>query len=341
MKNNNSDIINTTDSIRRFRIPLRIVTVLILVALLVLLWVGMLGSPYDRTDSTYSNFVIEEYDTIADVASKLHEEGYVRKASDFELLTKLTFSDEFREGTYFLSPSMSSFSIIQTFNSGLTTSEGFSIPAGYTVEQIATSLDRDGFVDKEAFLKAASSEELKAIDILAEGSEGLTGTDLIEGFLFPSDYVLSADADESMIIIMMVDAFSNFYTDDYRARADEMGLTPREVLIIASMIEKETSIDKERAAVSSVIHNRYNLEIATDEEIPEHPLCSPSRESIIAALYPEETDNIHYVLSSRLDGSHKFADNDEEYEALLEEYNNAVADKEAAESDDSVQEGEE
>jgi UPF0755 protein len=131
---------------------------------------------------------------------------------------------------------MNSFSIIHTLSSGLTTSEGFTIPAGYTLDQIATALDRDGLADKKAFLEAAESPELSELPIIAEGSKGLKGKDLIEGFMFPSEYVLSADADESMMIIMMIDAFSNFYNDDYRARADEMGNTPRQVLIWASII---------------------------------------------------------------------------------------------------------
>jgi UPF0755 protein len=329
--NNN---VNAEKRRKRFRTPLRIVLVLIAVSVLLFAGINYLGSPCDRTKSTYSNFVVEEQDSLKDVSAKLEDEGFIKSASGFELLTKLTLSGEFRPGTYFLSPSMSSFSIISTLNSGLTTSEGFTIPAGLTVDQIATSLDRDGLADKDAFLEAASSPALAEIDIIAEGSKGLKGTELIEGFLFPSEYVLSVDADESMMIIMMIDAFSNFYNEDYRARADELGITARQVLTIASIIEKETSVDKERAAISAVLHNRYNLEISTDEEVPDYPLCSPGKESIIAALYPDENDYTHYVLSSKLDGTHVFTDNDEEYEALLKEYEEAVEAKKAADESD-------
>ena len=76
-----------------------------------------------------------------------------------------------------------------------------------------------------------------------------------------------------------------------------------------------------------MIHNRYNLELAGEDEIPKVPLCSPSKESIIAALYPEEAEYTHYVLSSKLDGTHKFTSDDAEYEKLKAEYEAAVKER--------------
>ena len=312
---------------RRFRWPLRIIIALIVISLLALLGIYQLNKPCDRTDATYKNIVIEEGASRSDVAKKLAKEGIVRKASSFELLSKITFSGNFRSGMYFLSPSMDSISIIKTLQNGLTTQTGFTIPPGYTVDQIATALDRDGLADKAAFLEAVSSPDLSEMEVLTDPTGELSGSDLVEGFLFPSEYNLSTDADESMMVIMMIDAFANFYNDEYQARADELGLTPREVLIIASMIEKETTVEKEKAAISAVIHNRYNLELAGEDEIPKVPLCSPSKESIIAALYPEEAEYTHYVLSSKLDGTHKFTSDDAEYEKLKAEYEAAVKER--------------
>lgn len=313
---------------RRFKWPLRIIIALIAVVLLALLGIYQLNKPYDRTDATYKNIVIEEGAGISDVAKKLADEGIIRKASSFETLSKISFSGDFRPGMYFLSPSMDSISIIKTLHRGLTTQTGFTIPPGYTVDQIATALDRDGLADKKAFLEAVSSPALSEIEVLTDPTGELSGSDLVEGFLFPSEYSLSSDADESMMVIMMIDAFSNFYNEEYRARADELGITPREVLIIASIIEKETTVEKERAAISAVLHNRYNLELMGDDEKPKVPLCSPSKESIIAALYPEENDYTHYVLSSKLDGTHRFTSDDAEYEKLKAEYEEAVKAKE-------------
>lgn len=330
-------------AVKRFRKPLRIIGVLIVLSALVLWGVFMLSRPCDRTDATYSNFVVEENDTKAQVAENLYKNGFISDASRFELLLKLSFKGNFRPGTYFLSPSQSSFEIIHALSNGLTTSQGFTIPAGLTVDQIATALDRDGIVDKKKFMKAASSKDLLQIDIIKEGideNSNIKGSDLIEGFILPTDYRLSSDVDESMIIIMMIDAFSNFYNEDYRARAEEMGMDVRDVLAIASVIEKETSVDSERAKISAVLHNRYNLEMTDKKEIYDIPICNPSEESIIAALYPEETEDVYYVLSSELDGTHKFTSDESEYQAWLEEYNNAVKEREEAEASASEPEAE-
>jgi UPF0755 protein len=79
------------------------------------------------------------------------------------------------------------------------------------------------------------------------------------------------------------------------------------------------------------------MELISIDELPEKPLCSPSRESIMAALYPEEHEYTHYVLNSTLDGTHRFTADDDEYELWLEEYEDAVkaASEEAEEAEEA------
>lgn len=337
------NIINEDDTInvKRFTRPLRIMAVLIALSLLVFALVNSLAAPRDRTEAAFKNVVIEEGDSTEDAAKKLQKSGIIKKASDFELLMKLTPSGAIRPGTYFLSPSMNSFDIIHMLTKGITTSTGFNIHAGLTVDQIATTLERDKLASKDAFIKAASDEALSQLELVSEDSKGLKGTDLIEGFLLPGKYNLSADADEGMMVFMMLDSFSNFYDEDCRARADELSLSTRDVLVIASIIEKNTSIDKERTAISSVIHNRISLEMTEKGEIPKVPLCSPGKESIMAALYPEETEYTYYTLSSKLDGTHVFTSDEAEYRAFIEEYKEASEAKKAEEAEEAAKAEEE
>ena len=328
-------------NIRRFRRPLRIITVLIILAAVVLWYVYMMSRPYDRTRTTYADFVVEEGDGLNTIAEHLDEQKFIKSASRFETLGKLTLAKDFKPGTYYISPSMDSLSILRTLQSGVTTSKGFTVPAGYTITQLAAALDRDGLADREKFLEAAASPDLAQLEVLGENEEGLTGTDLIEGFLLPGEYTLSSDADETMMIIMMLDAFGNFYNDDCSARADELGITTRQLLVMASMIEKETSVDKERSIISGVIHNQINMELIKIDELPDKPLCSPSKESIMAALYPDEHEYTYYVLDSTLDGTHRFTSDEAEYNALLAEYEDAVKAEAAAEEADAAEEAEE
>lgn len=280
-----------------------------------------MASPYERTVSTYKPIIVNEEDGLDDVAQTLEDEGIVKNAPDFVKIARLSRSTKPRPGMYYLSPSMNSVEIARTLVRGISTSNGFTIPAGYNLEQIASALAGDGLADKDKFLEAAGSKDLQQFDIIGKNS---LGSDQVEGFLFPGKYTIGYDADESMLIMAMLNQFDLFFNEDYRARADELGLSIREIVYIASMIELETNIDKERPAISAVIHNRYNLDLISKEEIRKAPLCNPGAQSIIAALYPEDNDNIYYVYSSRLDGSHIFTDDEDEYGSLVEAYKNAM-----------------
>ena len=80
------------------------------------------------------------------------------------------------------------------------------------------------------------------------------------------------------------------------------------------------------------------MELVSVDDLPDKPLCSPSRESIMAALYPEEHEYTYYVLNSTLDGTHRFTADEEEYNSWLEEYEDAVkaASEEAEEAEGSA-----
>ena len=306
---------------KRFHKPLRIIAVIIAVVFAVLLFFNIMQKPFDRTNNEYTSVTIEEGDDLNAAAKRLEEAGIVESSSRFSLVSRMALQTDIKPGTYYLSPSMDSVSIAKAICKGNVTLNGFIIPDGFTADQTFTSLARDGFGDKDAFMKAASDPFLQDIDFIGKDVDG---AEQIEGFLLPGTYRLNTEADETMIIMTMLDSFSNFFNDDYRARADELGLSVREVVVIASMIEKETSVDSEKARISSVLLNQMNLEMI---ELPKVPLCSPGEASITAALYPEDSEDIYYVLSSKLDGSHVFTSDEAEYNALLEEYNQAAQER--------------
>jgi UPF0755 protein len=308
---------------KRFHKPLRIIAVIIAVVFAVLLFFNIMQKPFDRTNNEYTSVTIEEGDDLNAAAKRLEEAGIVESSSRFSLVSRMAFQTAIKPGTYYLSPSMDSVSIAKAICKGNVTLNGFIIPDGFTADQTFTSLARDGFGDKDAFMKAASDPFLQDIDFIGKGVDG---AEQIEGFLLPGTYKLNTEADETMIIMTMLDSFSNFFNDDYRARADELGLSVREVVVIASMIEKETSVDSEKARISSVLLNQMNLEMI---ELPKVPLCSPGEASITAALYPEDSEDIYYVLSSKLDGTHVFTSDEDEYNALLEAYKQASEEKQA------------
>ena len=305
---------------KRFQKPLLIISVMIAVVFAVLIIFNILIRPYDKTMSTYSNFTVEEGSSTGDVADGLEKAGIIGNAGIFRLTSSMVFASDFKPGTYYLSPSMDSVSIAKALCKGNITTNGFIIPDGFSMDQTFSSLARDGFGDEKAFMEAAADPFLSELDFI--GTD-VAGSEQVEGFLMPGTYRLESGADEAMIIYTMLDSFDNFFNDDYRARADELGLSIRDVIVIASMIERDTSIDSEKAQISSVIHNKLNLGIIAPEDFPDVPLCSPGEASVIAALYPSEDENTYYVLSDKLDGTHVFTDSESEYNALVESYNAA------------------
>ncbi len=323
---------------KRFHKPLRIIIVIIAVVFAVQIIIGMMQSPYDRTFNKYSTVTIEEGDDLSAAADRLEESGIIGSASRFSLVARMIFQTDVKPGTYYLSPSMDFVSIAKAICMGNVTLNGFIVPDGFTLDQIFSSLARDGFGDKDAFMKAAADPFLQEIEFIGTDVKGASQ---IEGFLLPGTYKLDAEADETMIIMTMLDSFANFFDEDCMARADELGLSVRDVVVIASMIEQETSYENEKARISSVIHNQLNLGIIKPDDFPEIPLCSPGESSIKAALYPEDNEDIYYVLSSKLDGTHVFTSDEAEYQTLLEEYNQAVEEKNARNTEEGSEESDE
>ena len=311
---------DTVRTHRRFHKPLVIISLILAVVFAVLIVFNILVRPFDKTQSTYSMFTVEEGDTMETVSKGLEKAGIIGNARIFSLTSSLILKSDFKPGNYFLSASMDSVSIAKALTLGNVTTDGFIIPDGFTISQVFSSLARDGLGDEEAFKRAAADPYLSELDFI--GSD-IKGAKQVEGFLMPGTYRLETGADEIMIIVTMLDNFSHFFNEDYKARADELGLTVRQVVVIASMIENETSIESEKPLISSVIHNRMNMGLIPPEDIPEVPLCSPGQESIIAALYPTEDENIYYVLSDKLDGTHVFTSDKAEYESYVEAYNAA------------------
>ncbi len=319
---NKSSQLKTNKKYKRLLVVLLAVLALI-IACVISVWA--IEKPYDRTHNTYTKVVVKEGDSTADIAAKLEKKGIIGNASGFEFISKIKmYNGKYQAGTYFLSPCMSMSSIANTIINGISTGTGFELPAGLTVEQTAKALEQAGFVDKDEFLKMASDVDFSIFDFI---DEDVQGAEKLEGYLLPGKYDMSADANEAMIITTMLNQFGNYFTEECRNRAESLGYSTRDILIIASMIEKETTLDKERSAISAVIHNKLSKGIEFKGGFPDAPLCSPSIESINAALYPDESENTYYVLSDKLNGSHVFTSDRNEYKELKAKYDAAMEKK--------------
>lgn len=182
-----------------------------------------------------------------------------------------------------------------------------------------------------------------------------------EGFLYPDTYEIYVGSSARSIINKMLGQFNKVYTDEFRKQTEQSGYSVQEIMAMASIIEKEIQVPSERALCSSVIYNRLNgnatgkllqmdatiqymlgnpdnhrvlyreLEIDSPYNtykypgLPAGPICCPGKACIEAALNPADTDYLYYVVSSKGDGSHKFAKtyaehqkNDKDYKQTLD-----------------------
>jgi len=108
------------------------------------------------------------------------------------------------------------------------------IPEGYTVLQIAELLESHNLVNKDKFLEYAANMEIPYNYIEKTGTY-----QQLEGFLFPNTYNFSLNWTEKEIINVMLKEFDNIWTDEYQKRADELGYSVKEIITIASLIERE------------------------------------------------------------------------------------------------------
>ncbi len=219
------------------------------------------------------------------------------------------------------------------------------IPEGFNRTDIVDLLSESGIGTRENLL--AATRDTKAIAKLDNRA-----TDL-EGYLFPDTYFFSRRVPEKEVVERMVSRFLRIWTHERQQKARELNMTPREVITLASLIEKETALPTERQLVSAVFHNRLrkNIPLGSDPTViysvklvkeydgvinqsdlkldspyntylyyglPPGPIASPGLASIDAALEPAKVDYLYFV--SRNDGSHLFTANYQDHLRGVRQY---------------------
>ncbi|MGC8755097.1 MAG: endolytic transglycosylase MltG [bacterium] len=264
------------------------------------------------------------------ISNILYEKHIIKHRLDFKLLAYIMgATHSLKYGEYLLSSSMRPMIILEKLLSGEVVLHEVTIPEGYTDEDIAQTLYQKGLLTNiNEFMELTRDKSfIASLDITAP---------TLEGFLYPDTYKLSKGLSPKEIIKKMVDQFKLIYTPQLQQRAKEMGMSMLQVVTLASMIEKETSVPSERFLISAVFHNRlklgmrlqsdptviYALHITNDVitkadlrkknpyntytnyGLPPGPICNPGSESIIAALYPANVKYLYFVANN--DGSHVF-----------------------------------
>lgn len=284
--------------------------------------------------------IIEPGQSVANIARVLAREQIVQYPFLFKLLVVLHDNQSrLQAGEYRLSGAASPRAVMDKLVRGEVVLHRVTIPEGWTVRQIAGPLSREGLVDRERFLQLAADGAWAA-------TLGLEAPSL-EGYLFPETYYFPRGQSAEQIIKKMVQTFHHNFTAADAARAGELGLTPHQVVTLASLIEKETNLQDELPLVSGVFHNRLRrgMKLQSDPTViyalpgfdgnltkedlsidspyntyryaglPPGPIANPGKAALQAALHPADCPYMYFV--SKNDGSHHFS-------TTLAEQNRAV-----------------
>ena len=298
-----------------------------------------------------AEIILEDGATLGEVAAMLEEEGIIGNALIFRFENILKGNNNpFNAGTYSLNSNMSTNAINFTLRQVIIESNDRTIVIreGRSVAEIAEYLETNEIVSAEHFIEVCNTGDFRYSFL----EEIPARENRLEGYLFPDTYFVSENATPEEIIDKMLTRFEDQYDDMCRARAEELGLPMDDVIIIASIIEKEISREDERAIASSVIYNRLqrgmNLEmdatvlyalgikkdrlLYADLEIdspyntymypglPAGPITNPGKACINAALNPAVSNYIYYVVSNDETGAHFFTDNYNEFLVEKEKY---------------------
>jgi UPF0755 protein len=258
------------------------------------------------------NFTVNEGDTISSVASRLETAGIIANATIFRWYVSTKGTIALTPGYYALKPKDNAGSIIETLSTPpAQTFISVTFPEGMTVTQMAKRLsEKMTFMKPEDFMAAANSPD--TVSALRPKSETS-----LEGLLFPDTYQISGDDTESRVVARLVSMMERVSRQvELTAGAKARGFSPYEILIIASLIEREAKVATDRSKIAQVIYNRLSkkmkLEIdasvkygqdpamtwtemkATDTPyntyinagLPPTPIANPGKASIQAALAP-------------------------------------------------------
>jgi UPF0755 protein len=285
--------------------------------------------------------------TAEDVGAILEDAEVIRSALGFRVAAQVRgVGSSIQAGAYRLRTNMTVSEALEALDGGpVTETVTATFPEGLEVGEAAVVASDSLGVDQGAFRDAATSGGFELPPYLPPE------VDTVEGFLFPKTYDFPVPVDERAVIGRLLDQFEQEAGTLDWSRADDLGLTPYEVVVVASLIEREARVPGDRAKISAVIHNRLREDmplqidatvqyalpegnrILTEEDyqyespyntylhqgLPPTPIASPGLASLRAALAPADVNYLYFVVTDPNSGRHAFAETYEEFLRLKEQ----------------------
>jgi UPF0755 protein len=324
------------------RKPLAIAAALLALAVpapLLALWIWLGLNTPARSAPAPGTFEVAEGETLASVSRRLEADGFLARrglagASALVGWARLRGVDrDIKSGEYEFEAGLTPLQILDRLVAGQVKTYAVTLPEGLRVDEVAARVEAAGIARADAFLARARAADLA-------GALGIEANS-VEGYLYPETYRFRRNSDPDEIIRSMYGELQRRWTDADREALGASGMSLHQVVTLASIVEKETSVPQERALIAAVFRNRLALgmplqtdptviygvlttrgsfdgnlrrrDLETDTAynpytrrgLPPGPIANPGMDSIRAVLAPAQVPYLYFV--SRNDGTHVFS----------------------------------
>ena len=280
------------------------------------------------------------------IGESLVSAGVMRNVATFRTaLWRTGAARDLKAGTYRFDSPMTAIDVIQKIAKGDVWVKRITFPEGLRAGEMAHIFEQQGFGPAQSFLDAVRDPQpVVNVDPAARD---------LEGYLFPETYSLPPNTAAARLVHLMVARFEQLFTAEMQQSAEAHGLTTREAVTLASIVEKETAAPSERPVVAAVYLNRLKIGMGLQSDptviyalekagrydgnltreglefdspyntyryrgLPPGPIASPGLPSLKAAVAPADVDYLYFV--SRNDGTHVFARTLDEHNANVRKY---------------------
>ncbi|MCK5122826.1 MAG: endolytic transglycosylase MltG [Candidatus Pacebacteria bacterium] len=306
-----------------------IFTVFVLLFFIAIIYIqNSINTPYNIQDNTKKEFVIQSGESVQQIADNLENENLIKKADLFKFYVwRENLASKLQAGNYELSTMMIIPEIADLFIGGKIKSDQIkiTIPEGFLNKEIDERLASNNLIKKGEFVKFDEDHNLDLLrySFLEDKPENIG----LQGYYFPDTYIYYKDSTIENIVIKMLDNFDNKLSQDLKEEIKKQKKSIFEIIILASIIEKEAGFVEDMGKVASVFQNRLDIGKALESDatinyitgsgraqstyddlkidspyntykysgLPPAPISNPGIEAIKAAVYPEETDYFYFL----------------------------------------------
>ncbi|MEO1144942.1 MAG: endolytic transglycosylase MltG [Cyanobacteria bacterium J06638_22] len=296
-----------------------------------------------------------------EIGENLEELGMIRSSNAWDLWTRWRSlqdrSGSYQAGVYTIAPTASMPEISDQIWNGEVMQLSYTIPEGWTLEQMGAYFEEQGFFSAEAFIQATEAVSREDYPWLPEDLPK------IEGFLFPDTYVFEGTLTPELVVSQMLGQFEQVALPLYQNNQDATIYTLLEWTTLASIVEKEAVIESERPVIASVFARRLeeNIPLAADPTVeyglgirqtvdqpltyaqvetpspyntymnpglPPTPIAAPGLASLEVSLSPDDTEYLFFM--ARYDGTHIFSRTLAEHEAAKDAVDASLAEQQSS-----------